>query len=84
VRRRHNLDRVIHLIDHNLGFWVGNVALGFYLAHGAVGVIFGLRSIYVILPLRQVNSGGARDFEFSSAGQDGDPDCPFNFCHGLD
>ncbi|MGZ3722607.1 MAG: site-specific recombinase, partial [Bdellovibrionales bacterium] len=39
----HNLDRVIHSIDHNLGFWVGNVSLGFYLGSmGALGTIFGL------------------------------------------
>lgn len=39
----HNLERTIHSIDHNLGFWVGNVTLGFFLAFaGALGVITGL------------------------------------------
>lgn len=39
----HNLDRAIHVIDHNLGIWVGNVSLGFMLALAPVlGVIFGL------------------------------------------
>ncbi len=39
----HNLDRAIHSIDHNLGFWVGNISLGFYLgAMGAFGTISGL------------------------------------------
>ncbi len=38
-----NLDRVIHYIDHNLGFWVGNVGLGFYLGLvGPIGKVFGL------------------------------------------
>jgi site-specific recombinase len=38
-----NLDKTIHSIDHNLGFWVGNVSLGFFLAGaGALGVILGL------------------------------------------
>lgn len=40
---RKNLDRAIHHIDHNLGFWVGNISLGFFLgAASAVGVITGL------------------------------------------
>lgn len=39
----HNLDRAINAIDHNLGFWVGNISLGYYLGlAGAVGVIMGL------------------------------------------
>lgn len=39
----HNLDRAIQSIDHNLGFWVGNISLGFYLgAMGAFGTISGL------------------------------------------
>ncbi len=39
----HNLERTIHSIDHNLGFWVGNVTLGFFLAGaGALGTILGL------------------------------------------
>ena len=39
----HNLDRAIRTIDHGLGFWVGNVSLGFYLAGvGAIGMVFGL------------------------------------------
>jgi site-specific recombinase len=39
----HNLDRSIHTIDHNLGLWVGNVALGFYLGSiTSLGTIFGL------------------------------------------
>ena len=39
----HNLDRAIHKIDHNLGFWIGNVTLGFYLGSmGAIGNVFGL------------------------------------------
>lgn len=38
-----NLDKTIHKIDHNIGFWVGNVALGFYLGFmGPLGHIFGL------------------------------------------
>jgi site-specific recombinase len=38
-----NLDHTIHLIDHNIGFWVGNIALGFYLAAmPSMGIIFGL------------------------------------------
>jgi len=38
-----NLDRTIHTIDHNIGFWVGNVALGFYLATmGPLGQVLGL------------------------------------------
>lgn len=40
---RRNLDRAIHHIDHNLGFWVGNISLGFFLgAASAVGTITGL------------------------------------------
>lgn len=39
----HNLDKAIHSIDHNLGFWVGNTALGFLLASmGPLGIVFGL------------------------------------------
>lgn len=39
----HNLDRAIQAIDHNLGFWTGNISLGFYLgAMGALGTISGL------------------------------------------
>lgn len=39
----HNLDRVIHSIDQNLGFWIGNVSLGFYLGcMGGIGAILGL------------------------------------------
>lgn len=39
----HNLDRVIHMIDHNLGFWVGSISLGFYLGSMAdFGNVFGL------------------------------------------
>jgi site-specific recombinase len=39
----HNLDRVIQSIDHNLGFWIGNVSLGFYLGCvPGLGMIFGL------------------------------------------
>ncbi len=38
-----NLDRAIHTIDHNLGFWVGNISLGFLLGSmGALGSILGL------------------------------------------
>ncbi len=32
-----NLDRAIKSIDHNLGFWVGNVSLGYYL--GSIGAL---------------------------------------------
>lgn len=40
---RHNLDRVIQKIDANLGFWVGNVSLGFLLAAmGFLGNMTGL------------------------------------------
>lgn len=40
---RRNLDRAIHTIDHNLGFWVGNTALGFFLGSAsAIGAITGL------------------------------------------
>lgn len=39
----HNLDRTIQLIDHNLGFWVGNFTLGFLLAAvPTVGSLTGL------------------------------------------
>jgi site-specific recombinase len=39
----HNLDRSIHTIDHNLGFWVGNSSLGFLLAGaGGLGTVTGL------------------------------------------
>jgi site-specific recombinase len=39
----HNLDRAIKAIDHNLGFWVGNISLGYYLGMaGSVGLIMGL------------------------------------------
>ena len=39
----HNLDKAIHSIDHNLGFWVGNVTLGFFLAAmGPLGTVMGL------------------------------------------
>lgn len=39
----HNLDRAIHYIDHNLGFWVGDVSLGFFLGSMFdVGRVFGL------------------------------------------
>lgn len=38
-----NLHRAIHTIDHNLGFWVGAISLGFFLgAAGAIGQITGL------------------------------------------
>lgn len=38
-----NLDRAIHNIDHNLGFWVGNTSLGFFLGSAAaIGTITGL------------------------------------------
>ncbi len=38
-----NLDRAIQLIDHNLGFWAGNISLGFFLAAmPTLGVITGL------------------------------------------
>ncbi len=38
-----NLAKTIQLIDHNLGFWVGNITLGFYLAFvPAFGDVFGL------------------------------------------
>jgi len=38
-----NLDKAIHSIDHNIGFWVGNVSLGFFLgAMGPIGTIMGL------------------------------------------
>src|SRR5581483_6192416 len=38
-----NLDRAIQFIDHNLGFWVGNTALGFLLAIvPSIGIITGL------------------------------------------
>ncbi len=38
-----NLDKAIHSIDHNIGFWVGNVVLGFLLAFmGPLGTLFGL------------------------------------------
>lgn len=38
-----NLDKAIHTIDHNLGFWVGNTTLGFFLgAMGPLGTIMGL------------------------------------------
>jgi site-specific recombinase len=37
------LDKAIHHIDHNLGFWVGNTVLGFYLGSAAaIGKITGL------------------------------------------
>jgi len=40
---RHNLERVIQSIDRNLGFWVGNISLGFFLAGmAALGSITGL------------------------------------------
>jgi len=39
----HNLGRVIKSIDNNLGFWVSNVSLGFWLGSmSAVGAMFGL------------------------------------------
>lgn len=39
----HNLDRAINSIDRNLGFWCGNIVLGYYLGMmGALGTIFGL------------------------------------------
>jgi site-specific recombinase len=39
----HNLDRAIQTIDHNLGFWVGNMALGFFLGcMPALGAMTGL------------------------------------------
>lgn len=38
-----NLDRAIQTIDHNLGFWVGNATLGFFLAGvPAIGALTGL------------------------------------------
>ncbi len=38
-----NLDGAVKSIDHNLGFWVGNITLGYYLGMmGAVGAITGL------------------------------------------
>jgi site-specific recombinase len=38
-----NLDKTIETIDHNIGFWVGNVALGFYLGcMGPIGHMLGL------------------------------------------
>jgi site-specific recombinase len=38
-----NLDKASHSIDHNLGFWVGNTALGFLLAFmGPLGTVMGL------------------------------------------
>lgn len=43
VGGRHNLDKAIHHIDHNIGIWVGNSSLGFYLGTmGALGIIMGL------------------------------------------
>ncbi len=42
VGPRH-LDRTIQLADHNLGIWVGNIVLGFYLGSmAAIGNVFGL------------------------------------------
>lgn len=39
----HNLDRAIAAIDNNLGFWIGNISLGFYLGMtGVIGKISGL------------------------------------------
>jgi site-specific recombinase len=39
----HKLDRAIHTIDHNLGFWVGNTCLGFCLGSMlSIGEILGL------------------------------------------
>lgn len=39
----HGLGRAIHTIDHNLGVWVGNASLGFYLGCvPAIGAVFGL------------------------------------------
>ena len=38
-----NLDRATSHIDHNLGFWVGNICLGFFLGcMGSIGIITGL------------------------------------------
>ncbi|MBX3021775.1 MAG: hypothetical protein KF799_08880 [Bdellovibrionales bacterium] len=38
-----NLDRAIQVIDHNLGAWVGNATLGYFLAFlPALGILFGL------------------------------------------
>jgi site-specific recombinase len=38
-----NLDKAIHSIDHNLGFWVGSTSLGFLLASmGPIGLVMGL------------------------------------------
>ncbi len=40
---RENLDRTIPTIDQNIGFWMGNIALGFYLAAmGPLGQVLGL------------------------------------------
>ncbi len=40
---RGSLDKAIHTIDHNLGFWVGNTSLGFFLGTAAaLGAITGL------------------------------------------
>ncbi len=37
------LDRTISKIEHNLGFWVGNVSLGFFLSYmGVLGTVLGL------------------------------------------
>ncbi len=39
----HNLDKAIHSIDHNVGFWVGSTSLGFLLASmGPIGIVMGL------------------------------------------
>ena len=38
-----NLERAIHHIDHNLGFWIGNISLGFFLGvMPAIGEMTGL------------------------------------------
>lgn len=39
----HNLDKVIYRIENGIGFWVGNIALGFFLGSAAaIGRITGL------------------------------------------
>jgi site-specific recombinase len=39
----HGLDRAIHMIDRNLGFWVGAITLGYFLGSmGDLGAITGL------------------------------------------
>jgi site-specific recombinase len=39
----HNLSRAITYIENNIGFWAGNISLGFFLGSmGTIGLLFGL------------------------------------------